>query len=113
MTDKQLRDQISAILVKWHMPTRQAAINEIMEAIAHHTPDVAAVTQLNAGGRRRGDMRLAGPQCSKCGCRIHEPVDEDHVRCVNCGYEWQILTDREKAQLDAFVEKIAKEAGWA
>lgn len=28
--NKDKRDEISKILVKWHMPTRQAAINEIM-----------------------------------------------------------------------------------
>lgn len=30
MTRKELRDGISQILVKWGMPTRQVAINEIM-----------------------------------------------------------------------------------
>jgi len=30
---KEIRDKISKILVKWSMPTRQVAINEIMELI--------------------------------------------------------------------------------
>ena len=31
--DKEYRDKISKILVKWSMPTRQIAINEILEEL--------------------------------------------------------------------------------
>lgn len=34
VNDKSLRKQISKILVKWSMPTRQAAINELVELVS-------------------------------------------------------------------------------
>ena len=40
MTKPDLRQQISQILVRWCMPTRQAAINEIMIAIDHWVDEV-------------------------------------------------------------------------
>lgn len=31
MNDKELRDEISKIFIRWNMPTRQIAISEIIE----------------------------------------------------------------------------------
>ena len=44
----ELREQVSQVLVKWHMPTRHIAIDEIMLTVAHHTKEAVERGALRA-----------------------------------------------------------------
>ena len=46
---KVLREEISEILVKWHMPTRQIAINEIIELFNSKQKEFLESTQMEMG----------------------------------------------------------------
>lgn len=46
MTDINLKQQISEILVKWSMPTRQVAINEILALFLEMSEEVIKTSKV-------------------------------------------------------------------
>jgi uncharacterized Zn finger protein len=47
-------------------------------------------------------------KCPKCSCSVHEAVNKNEVKCLNCGHQWRVMSEADKRQLEAFVEKIVK-----
>jgi hypothetical protein len=82
MDDKELREAMSKILVKWHMPTRQAAIGELLLLFNDHLARAVTAARVDeleqwkakciaTGTRFTGtgyvDLRLAQLQAPKTG----------------------------------------------
>lgn len=77
MPQSDIRNSISEILVKWHMPTRQAAISELEQLITNHTN--AAVRELLGTGLYAERASYLHPQQDP---KLNWPIITDPVYII-------------------------------
>ncbi len=91
MTTNQLREEISNVLVKWRIPTRQVAISEIMQKVAEHDRYVI------------GDNEEI--------IQVRKPTHGNCCTCQRCGMHHDECQCFEKEERNEWRDEARKRAG--